>query len=79
MAMIPSEDELLVQQLVAGLLDEELSFTAAKALQLHFTLQDSAPKGKGRARQDLETSQIGVESSIVQYIQSRESAQTTTD
>jgi hypothetical protein len=86
MAMIPSEDELLAQQLVAGLLDEELSFTAAKAVQLHFILQNSALKGKRHARRDLETSQMavnearaGVEFAVVQYIHSHGSAQTATD
>jgi len=52
--MIPSEDEMLSQQLIARLLDEERSFAAAEAFQLHQALRDSAPKGKGRPGQHLD-------------------------
>ncbi len=47
MATVPGDEEMLSQQLIARLLDEEGSFAAAAALQLHFAVQDSTPKRKG--------------------------------
>jgi hypothetical protein len=49
MAVVPSEEEMLSQQLIARLLDEEGSLAAAAALQELFALQDSTPKRKGRS------------------------------
>lgn len=46
MATVPSDEEMLSQQLIARMLDEEGSFAAAATLQLHFALQDSNPKRK---------------------------------
>lgn len=46
MATVPSDEEMLSQQLIARMLDEEGSFATAAALQLHFALQDSTPKRK---------------------------------
>jgi len=49
MEAAPIDEELLSQQLIARLLDEEGSLAAAAALQVHFALQDSTPKRKGRS------------------------------
>ena len=94
--MTPSEDEMLSQQLIARLLDEERSFAAAEAFQLHQTLRDSSSKGKGRPGQHLngppqnQDSHMAMrmmaneawgaaDSAIAQYVQYRESAQTSSD
>ena len=47
---------MLSLQLIARLLDEERFFAAGEALQIPFTLQEPAPKGKGRPVWHLEGS-----------------------
>jgi hypothetical protein len=95
MTAVPSEDEMLSQQLIARLLDEEGSLVTAEALQLRSPLQDSAPKGKGRRGQHLDGSPQdhddhvaiklmaneawAADSVIAQHVHDRKSAQTASD
>ena len=58
---VPREDEMLFQQVVAGLFDEEGFFPgdfatdeALEALQLHVALEDAAPNGGRRAGRHIE-------------------------
>jgi hypothetical protein len=58
MAAVHSEDEILSEQYIARLLDEQGPLAVAEALQLHFALQDSAQKGKGRAGQHVDAAPL---------------------